>query len=264
MAKAKAFALDTSGVLFTGGTGTAYTLATNEGFTALPDGLVLAFRPHVSSGAAPTLSVDGLGAVPLVSAPGVAAALTQDRVTRVTLRAGVPDFLVLGSGGVLDAPTGTRLAFRQTTAPLGWVKETDPAYNDAALRLVTGAVGEGNSAPFSTVFAGRTIAQANLPNVNLVSTSDGSHAHGFATGVDPGHTHTSDSGQPFVVSAGGSSAFIETGNARGLASTTAVGGAHAHSIIADGLHAHLVPLGGSGTPLDFAVKRVDFIVAVKA
>jgi hypothetical protein len=72
MAKLKAYVLDTHGNLVTGGTSTAFTLTTNEGFTSLVDGMTLSFRPHVANGASPTLAVDGLTAAPLVSAPGVA------------------------------------------------------------------------------------------------------------------------------------------------------------------------------------------------
>jgi hypothetical protein len=50
-------------------------------------------------------------------------------------------------------PLGTRMLFQQTTAPLGWTKETNAAFNDSALRLVTGAVtSHGGSALFSGVF----------------------------------------------------------------------------------------------------------------
>jgi hypothetical protein len=51
----------------TGGTSTAYTLTTDSGFDSLAhlDKQVLIFVPNVTSGAAPTLNVDGLGAKPI-------------------------------------------------------------------------------------------------------------------------------------------------------------------------------------------------------
>jgi microcystin-dependent protein len=63
---------DISGVLATSGTSTAYTITSNQGFASLPamDGAVIAFTPHATNGAAPTLSVDGLTAKPLRAASG--------------------------------------------------------------------------------------------------------------------------------------------------------------------------------------------------
>jgi hypothetical protein len=42
--------------------------------------------------------------------------------------------------------------FQQTAAPTGWTKITDAAYNNVALRLVTGTVSSGGTEDFSTVF----------------------------------------------------------------------------------------------------------------
>lgn len=58
---------DISGKLVTSGTNTAYTIDSNQGFDSLAhlDGAMIAFVPHTTSGAAPTLNVDGLGAKPL-------------------------------------------------------------------------------------------------------------------------------------------------------------------------------------------------------
>ncbi len=63
---------DISGVIVTSGTASAYTVASNQNFSALTelDGMVIAFTPHVTNGTAPTLSVDGLAAKPLRAAHG--------------------------------------------------------------------------------------------------------------------------------------------------------------------------------------------------
>lgn len=53
---------DASGNLVTGGTSTAYTATTNQGFTALTDGLSVVVRMHTTSGASPTFAPDGLTA----------------------------------------------------------------------------------------------------------------------------------------------------------------------------------------------------------
>jgi len=73
MAAAAKYRDDIAGVT-TGGTATAYTVASNQAFDSLVsmDGKSIALVPHVTSGAGPvTLNVDGLGAKALRSAPGV-------------------------------------------------------------------------------------------------------------------------------------------------------------------------------------------------
>lgn len=76
---------DLSGKLLSTGTATAYAVATNQAtIAATPNaGQSLAFKPHLTSGLAPTLAVDGGTAFPIQSAPGVA-------VPTGVLLAGVP------------------------------------------------------------------------------------------------------------------------------------------------------------------------------
>lgn len=46
-------------------------------------------------------------------------------------------------------PRGTRMAFQQSSAPPGWVKDTSPYINDAVIRLVTGNASNGGNRNFS-------------------------------------------------------------------------------------------------------------------
>src|SRR5882672_4724954 len=64
---------DISGTITTGGSSTAYTVASNSTYDTLANmnGAMIAFVPHATSGATVTLNVDGLGAKPLRSAPSV-------------------------------------------------------------------------------------------------------------------------------------------------------------------------------------------------
>jgi microcystin-dependent protein len=63
---------DISGTITTGGTGTAYTIASNQVFDTLThiNGAMIAFVPHATNGATVTLNVDGLGAKPLRTSTG--------------------------------------------------------------------------------------------------------------------------------------------------------------------------------------------------
>ncbi len=145
----------------------------------------------------------------------------------------------------LGFPTGTKMLFVQTSAPVGWTKDT--THNDKALRVVSGSASHGGSSAFSTVFAARTLSVANLPEHThgpgtLTTSSDGAHTHTYekringAGGAEPG---SSLFGDPQTTS-------------------TSSNGAHTHTL-ASGVTGST----GSGTALDFAVHYVDVIIATK-
>jgi len=73
MARTAEWRDDVSGVIATAGTPAAYTVASAQGFDTLAhlNGALIAFVPHATCGATVTLNVDGLGARPLRSSPGV-------------------------------------------------------------------------------------------------------------------------------------------------------------------------------------------------
>jgi microcystin-dependent protein len=73
MAAAAKFRDDVSGAIVTTGTSTAYAVSSYQGFDTLPhlDGQMVAFTPHATNADTVTLNVDGLGAKPLRSSPGV-------------------------------------------------------------------------------------------------------------------------------------------------------------------------------------------------
>ncbi|MCP1758028.1 tail fiber protein [Bradyrhizobium elkanii] len=64
---------DITGSIVTAGTSTAYTVTSNQVFDNLTRlaGQMIAFTPHATNGATVTLNVDGLGAKPLRSSPGI-------------------------------------------------------------------------------------------------------------------------------------------------------------------------------------------------
>jgi len=73
MARTAEWRDDVSGTITTGGTSTAYTVASNQVFDSLAHmaGAMIAFVPHTTSGATVTLNVDGLGAKPLRAQPSI-------------------------------------------------------------------------------------------------------------------------------------------------------------------------------------------------
>jgi hypothetical protein len=72
MAALAKFRDDAAGNLVTAGSSTVYTLTTNQVFTALTDGISVTARMDETSGAAPTLNVDGLGAKSIAGVYGTA------------------------------------------------------------------------------------------------------------------------------------------------------------------------------------------------
>ena len=87
---------------------------------------------------------------------------------------------------VVTLPVGAIMYFEAPTTPgSGWVKKTDAAYNDVALRVVTGTPGTGGTLDFSTVFA-RTATDGHaitIPQMPSHKHGGGDHGHnGRATG----------------------------------------------------------------------------------
>jgi hypothetical protein len=80
------------------------------------------------------------------------------------------------------------MSFNQTSAPVGWTKDTTAALNDSIMRIVTGTIGSGGSTAFSTfngqtTTAAYTLALADIPNHNhkIIVTSGGGSTQQFAT-----------------------------------------------------------------------------------
>lgn len=73
MAIVRRWGTDISGAIVTTGSSTAYAVTSHSTYDSLAhlDGQMIAFTPHTTCGATVTLNVDGLGAKPLRSAPGV-------------------------------------------------------------------------------------------------------------------------------------------------------------------------------------------------
>ena len=150
---------------------------------------------------------------------------------------------------VVRFPSGTTILFEEpAAAPTGWVKKTDAAYDDVALRIVTGTPSSGGSVDFSTVF-GRTATDGFI----LQETHIPAHNHGSAGNHNHNANKRTSSGAGFEV-------FTET--ALGNQSTfTPVGGPlqsagdHTHSSFGGGsAHAHDIDLQVKYREAYFATK----------
>ncbi len=99
---------DISGTLTTGGTNTAYTLTTNATFATAAEmsGALLCIIPHTTSGAAPTLAVDGLTARQIRSATGVnigAGSIVAGTPYHLTYIHATTEFILHGGSDVFGA-----------------------------------------------------------------------------------------------------------------------------------------------------------------
>jgi hypothetical protein len=133
-----------------------------------------------------SLTTQVTGTLPVANGGTGAAALTANNVLLGNGTSAVQFVAPGASGNVLTSngttwssaaiiPSGTVMLFVQTSAPTGWTKSV--AYNDRALRVVSGTAGTGGSVAFTTAFASQG-----------VSGTVGNHT--LTTAEIPSHTHT--------------------------------------------------------------------------
>ena len=166
------------------------TFATTQTFSAAP---VLSTLTGVVLGA-------GAGAATAVAAGTTGNVLTSNGTTWT-------------SAAAVSFPSGTRLAFQQTTAPTGWTKDTTAAIDDSMLRLVTGAASSGGSTAFSTWSA---------------VTATGSYT--LATADIPSHDHTFTASRTNTTRASAKSGSAGAATSAGTTGATGGGGGHTHSL----------------------------------
>lgn len=248
MASVAMYRDDNAGSLTTGGTSTAYTVSTNQGFASLTamNGQSIRVKFNAANGASPTLNVDGLGAKAInidTSTAVPTGMIRANSVLSLVYDNSNSCFLIVGLPS--EFVSGDTLVSQNSTAPTGWTIST--THNDKALRLVSSSPSTGGSTAFTSIFTSRTIAKANLPNYTLTTTVTGGSATlktdvliqsgstGIATGGDPGQVPSSST----------------YGNSQGTLQTTFV----APTVT--------VASGGSGTALDFAVQYVDVVIITK-
>ncbi|MCK1642904.1 tail fiber protein [Bradyrhizobium sp. 157] len=220
---------DIAGAIVTGGTATAYTVASYEAFDTLArlNGQIIAFTPHATNGGTVTLNVDSLGAKALRSAPGI-------ELLPGTLIQGTP-YLALYNhsdaafylhgfyGNPYNVPLGAGLDYWGPTTPnSAFAFPVGQAISRATyaglFALVGTTYGPGDG---STTFnlpdkAGRVSAMREASALRLTSSyfgststslgaTGGSESHTLTTSqlashihsntlTDPGHTHTGGTG----------------------------------------------------------------------
>jgi hypothetical protein len=196
------------------------------------------------------------------SAITTVSATLESRIATVSANLANGSFVVAAATSVVyPFPSGTRLVFQQTTAPVGWTKVTTD--NNKALRLVNGTVGSGGTQPFTTAFSNKSVTGSvagTVANHTLTLAQTPLHSHFTINDV----TTTS---YP-VPSASNSVAFKSNGSFSGpnytltgddteptIGKTNAQGGGGSHNHGWSGTF--------TGTAIDMTVQYVDVIIASK-
>ena len=257
---------DMSGLTSVGGTTTAMTFTSSQGFTALTDGLSFsAFMNVGSNGASPTMNVDGLGAKTIATVYGVAVGAGKLRGGAIYtfMYSGADDKWIVNGNPNSEFESGTKLLFRQTAAPVGWTKDT--TYTNAALRVTSGTISQQATGgkEFSTLFASRTIAEANLPSHTHswsgTTSSNGDHRHYSVANAGNGGDLSNDTDfmARFKNSASDSNYTLNGVTNEPTYCRTSNTGAHTHTV------SGTTGGTGSGAALAFDVNFVDVIIATR-
>lgn len=244
MAALACFRDDISGALETGGANSAYTLATNsgvvDGSTDYLDNVCVAFVPHATNAATPTLNVDSGGALPLRGATGVALAagvLIEGTPYVALLSADKTEWLIHGyRNEPTTIPLGGFLPYAADTAPnsnfiLPYGQAISRSTYSALFTLISTTYGVGDG---TTTF--------NVPDLRgrvVVGLDDmGSAANRVTTagsgidGATPGAT------------GGAQNVTLARANLPNDSVDTSSGGGHAHYLFANATSNTAIP--GSG------------------
>ncbi len=230
----------TSG-LTTGGSSTAYTVTTNATFAtaAAMSGAIFTIIPHATSGASPTLAVDGLTARAINVSTGVAVntgALVLGTPYTVKYIHASTEFVVMGSASSI--PAGAMIAYGGSSAPTGWLicngaslVRTDYAALFAAIGTTYGAAdGSHFTLPDSTgrVLAGKEASATRLTSAvsgvdgGTLGATGGSQSHTLTTAQLATHNHTLTDPQHAHTYTAAVGAFLNPGGG-GSATSAAAG-----------------------------------------
>jgi microcystin-dependent protein len=231
---------DIAGAIVTGGTSTAYTVSSYQGFDTLAhlNGQMIAFTPHATNGATVTLNVDTLGAQPLRTAPGVellAGTIIHGTPSVAVYNSGDGAFYLRGFyGNPYNVPLGSGMDYWLPTAPnssfvfpIGQaISRTTYATLFAGMGTTYG-VGDGSTTfnlPDKTgrVSAMREAASARLTstyfggNSTVLGATGGAESTTLTASQIPAHSHPNTLSDPShshgqnLPVAGGGSAYVES------------------------------------------------------
>lgn len=244
---------DIAGAIVTSGTSTAYVVNSYQVFQSLPllNGQVIAFTPHTTNGAIVTINVDGLGAKPLRSAPGVelpAGTIVQGTPYAALYNNGDGAFYLAGFfNNPYNVPIGSCIDFFGATAPNS---SFVLAYGQAISRTAYSTI----FAMFGTTYGpGDGSTTFNIPDLRGRVVA----GKGDMGGIDAGLLTASYFG---VVTGASGATLGAKGGAESHLLTTPQIPSHTHSnVLNDPGHthslAHFISNAGASGSLDFIINQ---------
>ena len=235
--------------------------------------------------------IDGLNSSNPAATDALAQADDHLRLIKAAIKATFPNITgavtltqaqINALADTVPAPQGTKMLFKQSSAPTGWVKDTTD--DNAAIRVVSGSVSSGGSNGFSNSFNTAFTISGTTGGSGTLSTSASTTGSTTLT-VDqiPAHRHfvvadvTSSTGSSLSssnqVKRGGFqelSSFneeayhlggVSTDATIGRTSETGGGSGHTHSIPSLDVPTHTHSFSDTH---NFDVKYVDVIVCTKS
>lgn len=172
------------------------------------------------------------------------------------------------AGRSIDAfPSGTKMLFQQTAAPIGWTKVT--THNDKALRVVSGTAGTGGSVAFETAFASQTPAGTVSVTINGTALNDShmpDHFHYLVANTTGSNTGSLSSSNQ--IRRGGFQELVGTNEEAyhlgGSTTSATIGKSSTVGNTSPSSHTHTNSATFTGTAINLDVSYVDIIIATKA
>ena len=220
--------------------------------------------------------IDGLNSSNPAATDALAQADDHLRLIKAAIKATFPNITgavtltqaqINALADTVPAPPGTKMLFRQSTAPNSWVKDTTD--DNAAIRVVSGSVSSGGSNGFSNSFNTAFTISGTSGGSGILSTSaTTSGSTTLSVSQIPSHSHditesftkednnfTAGSQRPLRENS------VNLGNYTVTTTSTGGGGGHTHSIPSLSIPSHTHTFSDTH---NFDVKYVDVIVCTKS
>lgn len=219
--------------------------------------------------------IDGLNSSNPAATDALAQADDHLRLIKAAIKATFPNITgavtltqaqINALADTVPAPQGTKMLFRQSTAPNSWVKDTSD--DNAAIRVVSGSVGSGGSAGFTNAFnTAFTISGTTGGSGTLSTSASTTGSTTLSVSQLPAHNHTfteSYAKEDNNFTPGGAYPLRESSAIIGTHTTTTddtgSGDGHTHSIPSLDIPTHTHSFSDTH---NFDVKYVDVIVCTK-
>lgn len=220
--------------------------------------------------------IDGLNSSNPAATDALAQADDHLRLIKAVIKATFPNITgavtltqaqINSLANTVPAPPGTKMLFRQSTAPNSWVKDT--TNDNAAIRVVSGSVTDGGTNGFTNSFNTAFTISGTTGGSGTLYTSAGSTTGSTTLSISQIPSHSHDISESFTKEdnnfAPGSERplrenSVNLGNYTVTTTSTGGGEGHTHTVPALDIPSHTHTFSDDH---NFDVKYVDVIVCTK-